>query len=184
MDLSCCEPLIVDIVLQGSRNGDDSEVDMQRLQNLENENEALKSMIQKLEARVAALEVSSSGSKPAPPKVWPVIALLSISSHCTVPSQILTARLISWQAEPKPAEESDDDDDIDLFGSDEEVDEEAEKLKAERLAAYAAKKAKKPTVIAKSNLLIDVSVTNVCILIATSWLVSLGSCTNIVEFIS
>ena len=35
---------------------------------------------------------------------------------------------------------ADDDDDIDLFGSDEEADEEAEKLKAERIAAYTAKK--------------------------------------------
>jgi len=38
---------------------------------------------------------------------------------------------------------SDDDDDIDLFGSDDdEVDEEAERVRQERLAAYAAKKAK------------------------------------------
>ena len=35
---------------------------------------------------------------------------------------------------------ADDDDDIDLFGSDEEADEAAEKLKAERIAAYTAKK--------------------------------------------
>ncbi|CAH7685848.1 elongation factor EF-1 beta subunit [Phakopsora pachyrhizi] len=50
-----------------------------------------------------------------------------------------------------------DDDDIDLFGSDdEEVDEEAEKLKAERLAAYAAKKANKPKTIAKSVVTLDV----------------------------
>lgn len=49
----------------------------------------------------------------------------------------------------------DDDDDIDLFGSDEE-DEEAERLKQERLEAYAAKKAKKPAVIAKSSILLDV----------------------------
>uniref|UniRef100_A0A3Q2Q0F2 Elongation factor 1-delta n=1 Tax=Fundulus heteroclitus TaxID=8078 RepID=A0A3Q2Q0F2_FUNHE len=48
-----------------------------------------------------------------------------------------------------------DDDDIDLFGSDEE-DEEAELIKQERLEAYAAKKAKKPTVIAKSSILLDV----------------------------
>ena len=39
------------------------------------------------------------------------------------------------------AAEDDDDDDIDLFGSDEE-DEEAEKIKQERLAAYEAKKSK------------------------------------------
>nr|AKV16245.1 putative translation elongation factor 1-beta [Pectinaria gouldii] len=51
----------------------------------------------------------------------------------------------------------DDDDDIDLFGSDEEEDdEEAEKIKAERLAAYAAKKSKKPVLIAKSNIILDV----------------------------
>lgn len=49
----------------------------------------------------------------------------------------------------------DADDDIDLFGSDEE-DEEAERLKQERLEAYAAKKAKKPAVIAKSSILLDV----------------------------
>lgn len=64
-----------------------------------------------------------------------------------------------FQADPKPAAdaEDDDDEDIDLFGSDDEVDEEAEKLKAERLAAYHAKKAKKPGIIAKSNIILDVS---------------------------
>merc|ERR1712038_1924847 len=51
---------------------------------------------------------------------------------------------------------ADDDDDMDLFGSDDEVDEEAEKIKAERLSAYAAKKAKKPALIAKSSILLDV----------------------------
>ncbi|XP_061909966.1 elongation factor 1-beta [Entelurus aequoreus] len=49
----------------------------------------------------------------------------------------------------------DDDDDIDLFGSDEE-DAEAVRLKEERIAAYAAKKSKKPALIAKSSLLLDV----------------------------
>ena len=36
----------------------------------------------------------------------------------------------------------DDDDDFDLFGDDEEEDDEKEKLKAERIAAYEAKKTK------------------------------------------
>jgi len=55
----------------------------------------------------------------------------------------------------KAAEE--DDDEIDLFGSDdEEVDEEAEKLKQQRLAEYAAKKANKPKTIAKSVVTLDV----------------------------
>uniref|UniRef100_A0A3P8UCZ9 Eukaryotic translation elongation factor 1 delta a (guanine nucleotide exchange protein) n=1 Tax=Amphiprion percula TaxID=161767 RepID=A0A3P8UCZ9_AMPPE len=49
----------------------------------------------------------------------------------------------------------DDDDDIDLFGSDDD-DEEATRLKQERLDAYAAKKAKKPALIAKSSIILDV----------------------------
>jgi len=48
-----------------------------------------------------------------------------------------------------------DDDDVDLFGSDEE-DAEAEKIKEERLKAYAEKKSKKPAVIAKSSIVLDV----------------------------
>lgn len=49
---------------------------------------------------------------------------------------------------------NEDDDDVDLFGSDE--DEEAEKAKAERVKAYQEKKSKKPGVIAKSSVLLDV----------------------------
>jgi len=53
-----------------------------------------------------------------------------------------------------------DDDDVDLFGSDDEDDEEAEKIKAERIAAYNARKSakedKKGKVIAKSNLILDI----------------------------
>lgn len=45
-----------------------------------------------------------------------------------------------------------DDDDIDLFGSDDEDDAEAERIKAERVAAYNAKKANKPKTIAKVSL--------------------------------
>lgn len=52
---------------------------------------------------------------------------------------------------PKAAAEEDDDD-VDLFGSsDEEVDEEAEKLKQQRLAEYAAKKANKPKYVYSSS---------------------------------
>ncbi len=48
--------------------------------------------------------------------------------------------------------EDDDDDEVDLFGSDEEEDAAAEALKAERVAAYNAKKAQKPKTIAKVRL--------------------------------
>jgi len=51
---------------------------------------------------------------------------------------------------------SDDEEDIDLFGSDDEDDEEKDKLKQERLDAYNAKKAKKPALIAKSSIILDV----------------------------
>lgn len=52
-------------------------------------------------------------------------------------------------------DDDDDDDDIDLFGSDDD-DDEAARLKQERLDAYAAKKSKKPALIAKSSILLDV----------------------------
>ncbi|XP_066994728.1 elongation factor 1-beta' [Anabrus simplex] len=54
-----------------------------------------------------------------------------------------------------PAKE-DDDDDVDLFGSDEEDDAEAARIREERLKAYAEKKSKKPALIAKSSIVLDV----------------------------
>ena len=55
------------------------------------------------------------------------------------------------------AAEDDEDNDIDLFGSDEEEeDKEAARLREERLRQYAEKKAKKPTLVAKSSILLDV----------------------------
>lgn len=50
----------------------------------------------------------------------------------------------------------DDDDDVDLFASDEEEDAEAAKVREERLKAYAEKKSKKPELIAKSSIVLDV----------------------------
>ncbi|CAF1589451.1 unnamed protein product [Rotaria sp. Silwood1] len=55
-----------------------------------------------------------------------------------------------------PAEKSaaaDEDDDVDLFGDENE--EESEQTK-QRLAAYAEKKAKKPTIVAKSTIVLDI----------------------------
>merc|ERR1712021_115799 len=52
---------------------------------------------------------------------------------------------------------ADDDDDVDLFGDsdEEEEDEAAAKVRQERLDAYAAKKSKKPALIAKTSVLLD-----------------------------
>lgn len=52
---------------------------------------------------------------------------------------------------------TDDDDDVDLFGSDDEEETaEAARLREERVAAYTAKKSNKPALIAKSSVLLDV----------------------------
>lgn len=72
----------------------------------------------------------------------------------SVPSK--KVELPAKKAQPAAAEE-DEDDDIDLFGSDdEEEDQEAAKVREERLRQYAEKKAKKPGLIAKSSILLDV----------------------------
>ncbi|KAJ2798670.1 Translation elongation factor 1 beta [Coemansia guatemalensis] len=58
---------------------------------------------------------------------------------------------------PAAAGGEDEDEDLDLFGSDDEVDEEAEKLKAQRLEEYKARKAAKgPGPAAKSAVTFDV----------------------------
>ncbi|XP_042213094.1 elongation factor 1-beta-like [Homarus americanus] len=61
---------------------------------------------------------------------------------------------------PAPAndDDNDDDEDVDLFGSDDDEEESAEaaRVREERLAAYAAKKAAKPGPIARSQILLDV----------------------------
>lgn len=54
------------------------------------------------------------------------------------------------------AANDEEDDGVDLFASDSDDDAEAEKIKQERLAAYDAKKSKKPTLIAKSSIILDV----------------------------
>jgi len=63
----------------------------------------------------------------------------------------------STTASAAAAEPAGDEDEVDLFGSDdEEEDAEAERVKQERLAAYNAKKANKPKAAAKSVVTLDV----------------------------
>ncbi|XP_043923262.1 elongation factor 1-delta isoform X2 [Protopterus annectens] len=119
---------------------------IERVANLELENHSLRQVIEdlrqvvsKLENRITAVEKCPVSSQPDP---------VPAPAPAPVPKSKPTAT-----ANGHPAEE--DDDDIDLFGSDDE-DEESEKLKEERLRQYAEKKAKKPTLIAKSSILLDV----------------------------
>nr|XP_054499001.1 elongation factor 1-delta isoform X3 [Agelaius phoeniceus] len=134
--------------------GDQNEL-LSRISHLEVENQNLRSVVAdlqmaifKLESRLNALEKSSTSHQPSsvPPtqKVEPF----------SIPSK--KVELPAKKAEPAAAEE-DEDDDIDLFGSDdEEEDQEAAKVREERLQQYAEKKAKKPGLIAKSSILLDV----------------------------
>ncbi|KAM3679187.1 elongation factor 1-delta isoform 4-T4 [Ammospiza maritima maritima] len=134
--------------------GDQNEL-LSRISHLEVENQNLRSVVAdlqmaifKLESRLNALEKSSTSHQPSsvPPtqKVEPF----------SVPSK--KVELPAKKSEPAAPEE-DEDDDIDLFGSDdEEEDQEAAKVREERLRQYAEKKAKKPGLIAKSSILLDV----------------------------
>uniref|UniRef100_A0A8C2HLA8 Eukaryotic translation elongation factor 1 delta a (guanine nucleotide exchange protein) n=1 Tax=Cyprinus carpio TaxID=7962 RepID=A0A8C2HLA8_CYPCA len=129
--------------LAGSQNASKSEDQSElvsRLKSLELDNknlhkvvDDLRAVLSKLESRMALLEKSQA---PA--------------------SKTVTVTKAAPVQKPKVEEHNDaDDDDIDLFGSDEE-DEEAERIKAERVKEYAQRKAKKPALIAKSSILLDV----------------------------
>ncbi|XP_024134992.1 eukaryotic translation elongation factor 1 delta b (guanine nucleotide exchange protein) isoform X2 [Oryzias melastigma] len=127
----------------GSNNPADQGEIISRIKSLELENKSLhkvvddlRAALSRLECRVAVLEKPPVPVTAAPPQ------------SCTNGSAV-------QQKSSAPAkEDEEDDDDIDLFGSDE--DEEADKLKEQRLKEYAEKKAKKPAIIAKSSILLDV----------------------------
>uniref|UniRef100_A0A8C5EBH4 Elongation factor 1-delta-like n=1 Tax=Gouania willdenowi TaxID=441366 RepID=A0A8C5EBH4_GOUWI len=82
-------------------------------------------------------------------------ALIKLDSRVVSLEKVPVSKHVTAVTAAQVEKGDDDDDDIDLFGSDEE-DEEAERVKQERLDAYAAKKAKKPALIAKSSILLDV----------------------------
>ncbi|MBN3285210.1 EF1D factor, partial [Polyodon spathula] len=133
----------------GCTAGEQSEL-VSRISSLELENRSLYSVVEdlrlaisKLETRVSQLEKSPAGGRPT---------LAAAAAPCT--KYEMTCQ--SLQVEVKKEEVEDDDDDIDLFGSDEEEDAEAARIREERLQQYAAKKAKKPALIAKSSILLDV----------------------------
>jgi len=124
--LDCVDGLVTNI------SSSDEMALVKKLNDLELENQQLKKVTDDLKSLVLSLEArvgQLEGGKPAPAK--PASA-------------------------PAPVEEEDDDD-VDLFGSeDEEESEEKKRVTEERLKAYHEKKAKKPQVIAKTSVLLDV----------------------------
>ncbi|XP_076457223.1 elongation factor 1-delta-like isoform X2 [Babylonia areolata] len=125
---------------QGGAGGNSPQV-QKRLDSLEKENQDLRKttkelqeLVRKLESRVSALEKGGKGDAPAASKPAP--------------------------ATPAADDDNEDeDDDFELFGDDDD-DEEAEKAREAKkkaaLEAYAAKKSKKPELIAKSSIILDV----------------------------
>lgn len=131
-----------------SNNAADQGEIISRIKGLELENQSLhkvvddlRAALSKLECRVAVLEKSPAPAAPAPAASVPYTNGTPVQQRPGTPVK-------------QEEDDDDDDDDMDLFGSDE--DEEAEKLKEQRLKEYAEKKAKKPAVIAKSSILLDV----------------------------
>merc|ERR1712073_85952 len=130
--LSGCK---VDGLVSASSSSEDMAL-VKKLNALEVENKQLKkvtddlkALVLSLEARVGQLEGGKPAAKPAPAKPAP--------------------------AKPAPAEEEDDN--VDLFGSsDEEESEEKKRITEERLKAYHEKKSKKPALIAKTSVLLDI----------------------------
>ncbi|EMD34900.1 hypothetical protein CERSUDRAFT_85667 [Gelatoporia subvermispora B] len=79
------------------------------------------------------------------------------SEHASLPGSSTAGEAFFGTAAAAPAAAAEEDDDeVDLFGSDDEEDAEAERIKAERVAAYQAKKANKPKTIAKSVVTLEV----------------------------
>uniref|UniRef100_A0A452SZ20 Elongation factor 1-delta n=1 Tax=Ursus maritimus TaxID=29073 RepID=A0A452SZ20_URSMA len=106
-----------------------------------------------LAVRIASLEVENQSLRGV------VQDLHSPAHRATAPQTQHVSPM--RQAEPPArkaatAAEDDEDDAIDLFGSDEEEDKEAARLREERLRQYAEKKARKPELVAKSSILLDV----------------------------
>ncbi|XP_030075767.1 elongation factor 1-delta [Microcaecilia unicolor] len=98
--------------------------------------------ISKLETRLKTLETSSTSHAPA---VVPIFQ-----------PQVNAATASVKKIEVAGAAAVEDENDIDLFGSDEEEAEEAAKIREERLLQYLRKKSKKPGLIGKSCIVLDV----------------------------
>jgi len=110
-----------------------------RISNLEADNKdllqvskKLETLVKKLEGRIAVLEKT-----------------------CSVATSTTETTHSVKQVNAKDANEEEDD--FELFGDNEQEDDgEAERIKQERVKAYEDKKAKKPVLIAKSNIILDV----------------------------
>lgn len=121
-----------------------------RIVKLEKENQDLRNIIQDLKNTVEKLTHQV--------KIVGTLEHRVESLEARIPwIAICPAKLEEPKQEQKQNKKKDDNEDIDLFGSDSEGDDsEAAKIREERIAAYIAKKSKKQALIAKSNIVLDV----------------------------
>ncbi|XP_059615258.1 probable elongation factor 1-delta isoform X1 [Phlebotomus argentipes] len=105
----------------------------ERLTTLENENKRLHSVVSGMEK-----------------------LMLGLQERVTALEKGSPAKAAAAKPQPPAAKPEDDDDGVDLFASDSEEDEEAQNVKEARLAEYNARKSKKPALIAKSNIILDI----------------------------
>jgi len=119
--------------------GTDAGKDADRISKLEKENSTIRQELSDLRRLVEAMRVKiddlSTSKSGTPPAAKPAAA-----PPATKPKE--------------PAKEEDAD--VDLFGSDDEDDDEKARVREERLKAYADKKKAKPGPIAKSSVILDV----------------------------
>ncbi|KAG5327748.1 EF1D factor, partial [Pseudoatta argentina] len=118
-----------------------------RIVKLEKENQDLRNIIQDLKSTVEKLthQVKIVGTLEH--------RVESLETH--IPYIAICPAKLEEQ-EQKQNKKKDDNEDIDLFSDSEANDLEAAKIREERIAAYTAKKSKKPALIAKSNIILDV----------------------------
>uniref|UniRef100_A0A2K5YCS9 Elongation factor 1-delta n=1 Tax=Mandrillus leucophaeus TaxID=9568 RepID=A0A2K5YCS9_MANLE len=119
-----------------------------RISSLEVKNQSLRGVVQelqqiisKLEARLNVLGKSSPGHRAMAPQTQHMSSMRQVEPPAKKPAT--------------PAGD-DEDDAIDMFGSDNEEGKEAAQLREERLQQYVERKAKKPARVAKSSILLDV----------------------------
>jgi elongation factor 1-delta len=119
-----------------------------RLATVEAENQQLKKvtrsledLVKKLEGRISALELGKS----------------TATSTTSVPVSKTSCPTKQVNGDVTKADDDDEaeEDDFELFGEDAD-DEDAERVKQERVKAYEERKSKKPVLIAKSNIILDI----------------------------
>jgi len=111
--------------------------------------------------RIASLEKENASLR----EIVEQLKKTSLKSEDRISKLESRLQSIDINAQPAPVaaptagnnNKSDDDDGVDLFGSDsDDEDDAAAKVREQRLAEYAMKKSKKPVLIAKSNVILDV----------------------------